>query len=685
VSSFSDSPEILTGQEFFVLAGNRLRLGRHFPEGLALELPGSVVDWIRAKEEPPGSTESNECCCVRIRRVEAMNEREGFQDEQKQYLQGFLNGVDLARASQGLPTFAATLGLPVAPPGAPAASPVRVVPSEESVPTGPDAIHLQAQNRVIAEGKKLTPQEEAKRRRHPLDMWVDVVQHSDEGRFPRGTDVLAFKYHGLFYVAPNQDAYMCRLRLPGGIVSAPQFRGVARIADECAGGYADVTTRANLQIREIPAAKGAEVLTALHELGIINRGSGADNIRNVTGSPTAGIDPQELIDTRPLARAMHHYILNHREMYGLPRKFNIAFDGAGTISALEDTNDIGFTAVRVEEGKAVAPGVYFRFQLGGISGHKDFARDTGVLLRPDQCIPAAAAAVRVFIENGDRTDRTKARLKYVLDRWGLDRYIEETEKHLSFKFTRFPLEECEPRPAPDKHGHLGFHPQRQQGLYYVGVLLPVGRLHTEQMRSLAKLAERLGSGTLRLTVWQNLLISDIPEDRIEAVKEWLLGIGLHWDATNIRGALVACTGNAGCKYAAANTKRHALAIADHLEPRLELNHPINIHVTGCPNSCAQHYLGDIGLLGAGVAVGEDMVEGYHIFIGGGYGESRNIGREMFRGVPASEAPMVIEKMLRAYLAHRAGADETFNDFVKRHPTEQLKAWFEQMTSTPTEG
>ncbi|MBV9124024.1 MAG: NirA family protein, partial [Planctomycetes bacterium] len=435
-----------------------------------------------------------------------MNISQEFQEEQKHYLEGFLKGSDLARALSGLPTFAGTLGLDDE------TLPRNGSPDADSLgsdhggpaPAGPDAIHRLVQDRVLAEGKKLTAQEEAKRRRHPLDMWDDLEQHAAAGQFPKGNDVLSFKYHGLFYVAPAQDAYMCRLRLPGGIVTSHQFRGVARIAEQWGGGYADVTTRANLQIREIPAPKGTEILTALHELGIMPRGAGADNIRNVTASPTAGIDPQELIDTRPLARAMHHYILNHREMYGLPRKFNIAFDGGGTIGALEDTNDIGFSAVRVGEGKAVPPGIYFRMQLGGITGHKDFARDPGVLLRPDQCVTVAAAVVRVFIENGDRTDRAKARLKYVLDRWGLSRYVEETEKHLPFKLTRFPLEECEARPPVVKHGHLGFHPQRQPGLFYVGVVLPVGRMTVAQMRGLADIADRHGTGTLRLTVWQNL-------------------------------------------------------------------------------------------------------------------------------------------------------------------------------------
>ena len=365
-----------------------------------------------------------------------MSTMDDFHEEQKQYLQGFMSGAAAGLGLRGLPTFAGTLGLTDG--GLANGANNKPGGRGEDMPPGPDDVHWQAQNRTIDEGKKLCPEEVAKRKQFPLDMWDDVVQHSAEGRFPKGTDVLAFKYHGLFFVAPAQNAYMCRLRMPGGILTSSQFRGVARLAEECGGGYTDVTTRANLQIREIPADKGQAVLTGLHELGIVNRGAGADNIRNVTASPTAGIDPQELIDTRPLARAMHHYILNHREMYGLPRKFNIAFDGGGTVSALEDTNDIGFTAVRVGEGKSVPAGVYFRMQLGGITGHKDFARDTGVLLKPEQCVPVAAAVVRVFNENGDRTDRKKARLKYVLDRWGIAKYVEETEKKLPFQPTPFP-------------------------------------------------------------------------------------------------------------------------------------------------------------------------------------------------------------------------------------------------------
>ena len=396
-----------------------------------------------------------------------------FTEEQRQYLAGFV-AAPSSRARRR-----DTRRLPrhwrqAAPARSRTATRMAIIPrpvNHGKGTGGPDRLFLEAQDRHLAAGKKLCPEEEAKRAKPPLDLWDEIQQHARDERFPKGTDVLLFKFHGLFYVAPAQNAFMCRLRFAGGMTNSFQFRRVADLAEQFAGGYADVTTRANLQLREISAKHTLDVLTGLHDAGIVNRGAGADNVRNITAPATAGIDPQELIDVRPLCREMHHYILNHREMYGLPRKFNIAFDGGGTTSALEDTNDIGFAAVSVPSGRGAAEGVYFRVQLGGITGHQDFARDTGLLLRPEECVPVAAAMLRVFIEHGDRTDRKKARLKYLLDQWGFDKFLDETQKRLPFPLRRLPIEECLPRGPVGKHVHVGVHRQRQPDLSYVGVAL----------------------------------------------------------------------------------------------------------------------------------------------------------------------------------------------------------------------
>src|SRR4029078_3474818 len=195
--------------------------------------------------------------------------------------------------------------------------------------------------------------------------------------YPKAPDNFRWRFFGLFYVAPNQNAYMCRLRIPNGILKAAQFGGVADLAERFGGGYAHITTRANLQIREIAAGNAVAMIEGIQDIGLCSRGSGADNIRNVTGSATAGIDPQELIDTQPYAREWHFHILTDRSLYGLPRKFNVGFDGGGIIPVLEDTNDIGFQAVQVNEGFGLAPGVQLRLFLGGVDGHQIVAGDPG--------------------------------------------------------------------------------------------------------------------------------------------------------------------------------------------------------------------------------------------------------------------------------------------------------------------
>jgi ferredoxin-nitrite reductase len=594
-----------------------------------------------------------------------------FTVDQKRYLEGFVSGVQAARVTKGLapiggtPAHGLTATKGAAAPAAPA-------------PTGPDAAHLAAQDRFISAGKKLVAEEKAKRDEHPFDIYARMKKSARDEQYPKGADVLRWKFHGLFYVAPAQDSFMCRLRIPNGILKDWQFRGIADLAERYGGGYAHITTRANLQIREIRAGEGIAVLEELTALGLTGRGAGADNIRNVTGSPTAGIDPSELLDTRAYAREWHYHILNDRSLYGLPRKFNVAFDGGGRIPVLEETNDIGFQAVCVAQGAGVPAGVYFRLALGGITGHKDIARDTGVVLAPEEATEVADAVVRVFIDHGDRTNRQKARLKYLLDAWGFEKFLAAVEQKLGRALPRVAAELCVPRPPFDRMAHVGAHSQAQPGLSYLGVVTPVGRLTAGQMREIAGIAREFGDGDIRLTVWQNFLLSGLPKDRVSEVQRRVEAIGLDWRPHSIRAGLVACTGNKGCRFSASDTKGHALAIAEYLETRVALDQPVNVHLTGCPNSCAQHYIGDIGLLGAKVAVdadGEETVEGYHVHVGGGFAAEPAIGRELYRDIKADDLPALIERMLEAYLARRESERETFQAFTARHSTDALKALF----------
>ena len=582
-----------------------------------------------------------------------------FTAEQKLYLEGFTSGLQAGRSARET---APGNGARAAPGGEPA---------------GPDAPGLKAQDRFLEAGKKLSDPEKFKRELHPFDGYGKLKAQAATNAPPKPDDNFRWRFFGLFYCAPTQKAYMCRLRIPNGILKHWQLAGLADLAETYAGGYAHVTTRANLQMREIEPRNGVALVEAIQDLGLCSRGSGADNIRNVTGTPTAGIDPQEIIDTRPYAREWHFHILNDRGLYGLPRKFNVGFDGAGAIAVLEDTNDIGFQAVEVRDGFGAEPGVWFRLLLGGITGHMDFGRETGVIVRPAEATMVADAVVRAFIDHGDRTDRTKARLKYVLDAMGIERFLGLMEEKLGRKLTRVPAEAISPRPAFSRTAHIGVHRQKQAGLNWIGVALNVGRLSPEQMRGLAKIARDLGDGDIRLTVWQNLLISGVPDDGIALARAAIEAIGLCSEANSVRAGLVACTGNSGCKFAASDTKRHAEDIARWCDNRVALDVPVNIHLTGCHHSCAQHYIGDIGLLACKIATsdGGDQVEGYHILVGGGFGPDAGLGREVARDVKAEDAPRVVEGMLKTYLAKRASADEPFFAFTRRHEVADLQSMF----------
>jgi ferredoxin-nitrite reductase len=582
-----------------------------------------------------------------------------FDPQQKRYLEGFVAGLQIARTVKGLAGSAVNAGAHAA-----------VSPSE---PVGPDAAALKAQARVLEAGGKLSDPEKFKREQHPFDAYPRLKAQAANNEYPKPPDNFRWRFFGLFYVAPNQNAYMCRLRIPNGILRAPQLAGLADLAERYGGGYAHVTTRANLQIREIEAKNAVAMVEAIQDLGLCSRGSGADNIRNVTGTPTAGIDPQELIDTRPFTREWHFHILNDRSLYGLPRKFNVAFDGAGVIPVLEDTNDIGFQAV--QDGFGPAPGVWFRLCLGGLTGHKEFARDTGVLVKPADATKVADAVVRVFIEHGNRSDRTKARLKYVLDALGVEKVLALIEEKLGRKLDRAAPGALAPRPPFDRFAHVGIHAQKQAGLHWIGVVLPVGRMTVAQMHGLAEVAREFGDGDIRLTVWQNMLISGVTTANAAAAQRTIEGLGLAISTSPIRAGLVACTGNTGCKFAASDTKRHAEDIARWCEARLALDSPINIHLTGCHHSCAQHAISDIGLLACKVQVSDegDSVEGYHVLVGGGFGPDAALGRELYRDVKAADAPATVERMLKTYLAHRASPQEGFLAFARRHEIEALKA------------
>ena len=516
----------------------------------------------------------------------------------------------------------------------------------------------------------LIAEERIKREVHPLDAYGQIVENAIGNKAPDKEDIFRFKWNGLFFLTPVKDAFMARLRIPGGVVTTFQLRELAKIASELTSGYVQITTRANFQLRLIQPKDCPEFLRRVQSIGLHTRGAGGDNIRNLTMNPAAGVDPVELIDVNPLVQQLAQIIINDRSFYNLPRKFNIAYEGGGLIGSVEDTNDIGVKAVKLGDE------ILFRIALGGATGHKAFANDLGVVVPPAEINKVVIAIVRVFIEKGCRANRKKARLKHLLETMSLDDYRGLVEKKLGTPLRRAPYDLAQMRWAAQElpHSHIGDFPQKQRGLNYVGAICPAGQITPKQIARLAELAELYGSGEIRLTVWQNFIIPNVPDAFVPTLKRALEKAGFGIKQSNVASGVVACTGNSYCKFAQSNTKGHALALIKHLEKKLELDQPVNIHLTGCPNSCAQHYMGDIGLLGTKVR-GED---GYHVFVGGGFGKNQAVGRQLLAGVTATELPATIEKILRVYLQHRAGR-ESFQQFSTRHDLNALQTLFSNET------
>ena len=465
---------------------------------------------------------------------------------------------------------------------------------------------------------------------------------------------------GLFYATPARDGVLSRIRIPGGILTAQQCEAIATLADQFGGGYVQITNRANVQIREIQTGIAADTLTQLQELGLASPVVEVDQIRNIMSSPTAGIDCYELLDTRPLVRAWDQYISTHPHLGILSAKFSVCLDGGGSVSVRDRPNDIGLVAVK-DQGN-----VYFRLQLS-VGERGDAPCDVGVLVKPEDSLLVLAALAEVYYDwtlQGDRaiTYRRKPRFRQLMNNWGVEAYLQTVENRLPSSWQRCGVSTATP---VNSYRHIGVHPQRQPGASYIGVVLPLGQLDTQQLRGLAALAQH-GSGTLRLTPWQNVLIPDIPHQQVTQVQQTLEELGLHWLATHPCSAIVACSGN-GCVSSATDTKRHALTLAAHLKQHITLDHPINIHFSGCEKSCAQHHPSDIALLG----VATNDAEAYRVYVGS---DGSTFGRE-YQECSFEQIPDLIQNMLWTYQNQRISSNETFREFANRYTIDELKKVF----------
>ncbi|MEZ2304436.1 MAG: precorrin-3B synthase [Microcoleus sp.] len=461
---------------------------------------------------------------------------------------------------------------------------------------------------------------------------------------------------GLFSGSRARDGILSRMRIPGGILNVAQCGAIADLVDRYGTGYVQVTNRANLQIRNLNSAISAEVWQNLQALGLASRLVEIDPIRNIMASPTAGIDRQSLLDTRPLVTDWDNYLQTHPELSELSPKFSVGFDGGESVSIRAIRNDILLAAER----RSADSKIVLRLYLNG---------DTGIIIQESQCISLLAAIASVYLQytkNQPRIEGKKPRLRHLLADWGVEKYLEQIQHNLPFVLQQSSIAPSEKSLA--NYQHLGIHPQQQSGFSYIGIALPLGRLKSQQLRDLANLAQNFGGGTLRLTPWQNLLIYDIPNHRLSELEKSIARLGLHSSATNLDSCLVACAGNTGCASAMTDTQSHALAMVKDLAQKLQIDRPINIHFSGCEKSCAQHSPIDITLVGIQIKQQNETIAGYDIYAGT---TDSPFGRKIFQGVRVAEIASFTNKLLQIYQQFRS-PDESLGEFVDRSAIDQLQ-------------
>jgi sulfite reductase (ferredoxin) len=463
---------------------------------------------------------------------------------------------------------------------------------------------------------------------------------------------------------------MVRIRIPNGALESHQLRTIADLAEWHGHGIADITVRQNIQLHWVTLESLPDVFRALWLQGVTTMGACGDVTRNVTGCPLAGVDADELVDASPLVLEATHLLNGNPAFYNLPRKFKVSIGGCRAWCAYPEINDIGLTAVRHpatgEIGFAVRVG-------GGLSTDPHLGVRLDAFIPWGQALDVVRAIAEIFRDSDVlRQNREKARLKFLFLQhgWTAERFRAAIEERLGF-----PLEPGVPDDPPDDvyRDHVGIHAQKQPGLSYAGVAVLRGRLTADQMRAAADLAECYGTGALRTTHMQNLLILNVRRERVHALARDLETAGFALGASPFRRGTVACTGSEFCKLALTETKGFARGLVETLERRLPgFDQHLRINITGCPNSCGQHWIADLGIEGKKVKLGGTLVDAYYFCVGGAVGRHQAVARPIGLRLPATDVAPAIERLLRTFLADRLPA-ENFRQFAARHTDDELRA------------
>jgi sulfite reductase (ferredoxin) len=466
--------------------------------------------------------------------------------------------------------------------------------------------------------------------------------------------------------------FMLRIRLSNGFLTSRQLHAIAALSEKYARGSADITVRQNIQLHWIAIEDLADVLETVFQVGLTSMATCGDVPRNVTGCPLAGLDAHEVIDASPLVFQATELLVGNPDFYNLPRKYKISISGCRDWCCYPEINDLSFTpAVRHHNGQKE---VGFSIRVGGgLSTDPHLAVRLNAFVKWDQVLTVTKAVSEVFRDaEGLRENRERARLKFLFLQhgWTADRFLSEVEQRLGFKLGPAVPEQV---PSDIYRDHTGVQPQKQEGLYYVGAAVLRGRISPQQMHVAAGLAERFGSGELRATNTQNLVIVNVPRNNIQSVVEALNAIGLTVDASTFWRGAVACTGTEFCKLAITETKAFTRWLVEDLQERLpQFDQHLKINVTGCPNSCGQHRIADIGLEGKKLKVDGRMQDAYYFCLGGAVGQHAAFARPIGYRCTADEVPVATERLLRTYLNLRENASENLRQFFARHSDEDLR-------------
>jgi ferredoxin-nitrite reductase len=451
------------------------------------------------------------------------------------------------------------------------------------------------------------------------------------------------KWLGVFWRPMTPGKFMMRLRLPSGIIDGAQLRVLGNILQRYGDeGSADVTTRQNIQLRGIRIEDLPQIFAEMAAVNLTCVQSGMDNVRNITGSPVAGLEAEELYDTREMIQELQDKITNggvgNPEFSNLPRKFNIAIAGCRDNSVHAEINDLAFIPAFKDQEFG------FNIVVGGFFSGKrvEPAMPLDAWVPPVEVIPFSLAMLRVFRDHGLRINRTKARLMWLIDEWGIEKLRSTLEAEYAFPLATAAAKD---EIVWEKRDHLGVFAQKQSGLSYVGIHIPLGRLFADDMFELARVAEIYGSGEFRLTVEQNGIIPNVPAERLDSLLAEPILQKFSIAPHNLTRSVVSCTGAQFCSFALMETKQRAEQFANQLAARVTVSQPVRFHWTGCPNSCGQPQVADIGLMGTKVRKDGKTLEGVDIYMGGTVGKDAHLGTCVMKGVPCEDLQPILEDLL----------------------------------------